>query len=152
MTRRNLTPPVGIPIPGLPPTRRAGGARHNVSYRVLFFRGEAEITGWTLNVSRGGLRVVVEDRVELGDEFDILVADEATRRRGRVVWVQDEPDGAIVGISFLERLDHAPAGVAELDASIELDPREVAKALGVSDAELDRMLAPHEDEGGEGEK
>src|SRR5262249_49420360 len=105
--RKNLTPPVGLPAAGLPPTRRIGGARRNVGYRVALVRGlggEAsgvpEVPGWALNLSRGGLRAVVEDRVELGEEVDVRIADLQVERRGRIVWTQDEPDGTIVGISF----------------------------------------------------
>jgi hypothetical protein len=57
-----------------------------------------------LNVSRGGLRVILEEKVELGSEFDLVVQGESgldVQRTGRVVWVQDEPDGAIVGFEFL---------------------------------------------------
>jgi hypothetical protein len=100
--RRNLTPPTGAPVPGLPPTRRSGGARREVSERVYFFQGEREITGWALNLSKGGLRAILEDPVELGAQFQIAVGEGGARRPGRIVWIQDEPDGAIVGVSFLD--------------------------------------------------
>jgi hypothetical protein len=101
--RRNLTPPTGAPLPpGLPPTRRSGGARREVSDRVYFYQGEREITGWALNLSRGGLRAILEDPVELGLEFQIAVGEGGSRRPGRIVWIQEEPDGAIVGVSFLD--------------------------------------------------
>ncbi len=103
--RRNLTPPAGTVVPGLPPTRRAGGARREVSERVHFHQGARELIGWALNVSRGGLRAIVEDPVELGAEFDIAIGETDARRPGRIVWIQDEPDGSIVGVSFL---DEAP--------------------------------------------
>lgn len=143
--RRSLTPPIGTPVPGLPPTRRAGGARRNVSYRVAFFRpalgdGEAaEITGWALNISRGGLRAIVEDPVTLGEELEVSIADEGLRRRGQIVWTQEEPDGMIVGVAFLERIDEAPPGV-ELDASIEIAPGELAKHLKMDGDELAKAL------------
>jgi hypothetical protein len=100
--RRNLTPPTGAPVPGLPPTRRSGGARREVSERVYFFQGEQEISGWALNLSKGGLRAILEDPVELGAQFQIAVGEGGARRPGRIVWIQDEPDGAIVGVSFLD--------------------------------------------------
>lgn len=102
--RRYLTPPMGIPVPGLPPTRRAGGARHEVSDRVTFMQGANEISGWALNLSRGGLRAIVEEPVELGAEYQIVIGDEK-QRPGRIVWIQEEPDGAIVGVSFLDATD-----------------------------------------------
>lgn len=150
MIRRNLTPPVGTPVPGLPPTRRAGGARRNVSYRVSLFRdaqteggSPTEIPGWALNISRGGLRTIVEDPVELGEELEVVIADEGLRHRGRIVWTQEEPDGMIVGVEFLERLQAAPPGV-ELDSSIEISPGELAKKLEMTEEELRSAL----DDGG----
>lgn len=150
--RRSLTPSPGIPIPGLPPTRRAGGARHNVSYRLTFFRGDDELPGWALNISRGGLRAVIEEHVEVGDAFEIQIGDELTRRKGQVVWTQEEPDGTIVGVSFLERLTEAPAGV-DLDASIEISAPELAATMGVSEERLRELLDPSKrsSEGGSGE-
>jgi hypothetical protein len=61
-------------------------------------------SGWTLNVSRGGVRLVVEDKVDVGREYEIAIGDEQTNvlRRGRVVWVQDEADGQIAGVQFVD--------------------------------------------------
>jgi hypothetical protein len=101
--RANLTPPLGVPAPGLPPTRRgAGGARREVSERVHLHTldGGPVLTGWALNISRGGVRAIVEDHVELGAEFDIAIGEDPSLRRGRIVWIQEEPDGAIVGVEF----------------------------------------------------
>lgn len=70
--------------------------------------GQAEsrcVDGWTLNVSRGGLRIIAEAQLELGDEIMIRAGDDAPLRPGRVVWVQDEPDGCIAGIAYLD-VDH----------------------------------------------
>jgi hypothetical protein len=65
-------------------------------------------------VSRGGVRVILEEKVDLGAEFDITLTGESgldVTRTGRVVWVQEEPDGAVVGIEFLgEVLSEPPAG------------------------------------------
>jgi hypothetical protein len=72
-----------------------------VTERVSFFRKDAEIAGWALNMSRGGLRAIVEDAVELGGEYEVAIGDDV-RRPGRVVWIQEEPDGAVVGVSFLD--------------------------------------------------
>lgn len=60
-----------------------------------------ELTGWALNISRGGLRAILEENVELGAEFAIAIGAEPPKKRGRIVWIQEEPDGAIVGIEFL---------------------------------------------------
>jgi hypothetical protein len=113
--RRNLTPPTGQPTPGLPPTRRAAGARREVSDRVRFRQGEREISGWALNISRGGLRAIIEEQVELGAQFEVAVGDNP-HRPGRIVWIQDEPDGAIVGVSFLDDPGETPPPPRPKDA------------------------------------
>src|SRR5262249_46767778 len=82
---------------------RRGGARREVSTRVYLRTPATGATreGWALNVSRGGLRAILEEKVELGEEFDIEVGtDDGPARHGRIVWVQEEPDGVIVGIEF----------------------------------------------------
>ena len=97
--RRNLTPP---PPEGMHAMRR-GGARREVSTRVFLRTAAtgATLEGWALNVSRGGLRAILEEKVEIGQEFEIEVGtDDGTSRHGRIVWMQEEPDGVIVGIEF----------------------------------------------------
>ena len=106
LNRRSLTPSLGIPAQGIPATRRGGGgARREISSRISLVSDGNEYNGWALNISRGGIRVVIEERVELGQEFEIreLDADIADGGpfRGRVVWVQDEPDGSVVGMEFV---------------------------------------------------
>jgi hypothetical protein len=98
------------PEDGLHGTRRqTGGARREASERVLLkSTSGSELTGWTLNLSRGGVRIVIEDPVSVGDEFAVYFGeDEEPRHRGRVVWVQQEADGQITGIQFL-REDGTP--------------------------------------------
>ncbi len=103
--RKNLTP---FPeAPGEPEAEavhamRRGGARREVSTRVFLRNAQGAVhEGWVLNVSRGGVRGIFEDRVELGQEFDVEIAnDDGPIRRGRIVWMQEEPDGVIVGIEF----------------------------------------------------
>lgn len=60
--------------------------------------------GWALNASRGGVRVILEDQVELAAEYEVTVADDGNGQMGpqpgRIVWVQEEADGMIVGIEF----------------------------------------------------
>lgn len=114
--RRSLTPSVGLPTGDVHATRRAG-ARHEVSTRVALKRVRASglpssadvIDGWALNVSRGGVRVILEDKVELGEEFDVSLLDRgdagdgptsARVQRGCIVWVQEESDGVVAGIAF----------------------------------------------------
>jgi hypothetical protein len=77
--------------------------------------------------------------VELGEELLICIAEEQLKRRGRVVWTQEEPDGTIVGISFFERMEQPPPGV-ELDSSTEIAPGELAKKLGMTEEELQKAM------------
>ena len=106
--RRNLTPPLGVPAARGAHAMRRGGARRAVSERVSLqpcegTGGEA-LEGWALNVSRGGVRVILEVPVQLGQEFDVIVGDSdhsPLQRRGRVVWVQEERDGVVVGLEFV---------------------------------------------------
>ncbi len=81
--------------------RSVGGARHEASERVVLRAGAVEFDGWTLNQSRGGLRVVVEERVELGAEYAVEMSGKSPRR-ARVVWLQDEADGQVAGLEYLD--------------------------------------------------
>jgi hypothetical protein len=101
--RRSLTPTAGLPAGDVHATRR-GGARHDVTARVTL-KGKAGpvLEGWALNISRGGLRVILEDKVELGAEFEVTLTIDGqggTPVVGRVVWVQEEPDGVVAGVEF----------------------------------------------------
>ena len=103
--RRSLTPDIGVPaVTGSHPVRR-GGARHEVTDRVHIVGSNMKMRdGWALNISRGGVRAILEESVELGEEYEVTVGEEGAgglTRRGRVVWVQDEPDGVIVGFEFI---------------------------------------------------
>ena len=105
MTRRSHTPSSPPPQPDVHGQRRsAGGARREASERVVLRAPGFETSGWTLNVSRGGVRLVVEDKVELGREYELSIGDEQKNvtRRARVVWVQDEADGQIAGVQFVD--------------------------------------------------
>jgi hypothetical protein len=68
-----------------------------------------ETHGWTLNVSRGGIRAIVEEPVKSGVEYVLLVGGaEESARKVAVVWVQDEADGQIVGVRFLDVAGSVP--------------------------------------------
>lgn len=100
-------PPDGLKVPSGIHAMRRGGARREVTERVML-KAETEdgsesplLEGWALNVSRGGVRAILEDKVALGQKFDITIGtDDVMTRTGRVVWVQEEPDGVIVGLEF----------------------------------------------------
>jgi hypothetical protein len=85
---------------------RRGGARREVSARVSLVGDDGRVLeGWALNLSRGGVRVILEERVALGAEFEVVVGDVEPgqpRPRGRIVWLQEEPDGAVAGVEFLD--------------------------------------------------
>lgn len=57
--------------------------------------------GWTLNLSRGGVRVVVDGAVVAGADYEVGIGD-SVARPARIVWVRDEADGQIAGIQFLD--------------------------------------------------
>jgi PilZ domain len=119
--RRSLTPSDAPDDAAEVHATRRGGARHEVSARVTLRptgrslplaagstgpSSSAELEGWALNVSRGGIRVILEENVELGAEFEVTMSgvapgeDDGGPRIGRIVWVQEEPDGVVAGIEF----------------------------------------------------
>ena len=81
--------------------RQSGGARIESSERVTLRASEQETSGWTLNVSRGGLRAVVEHPLDAALEYEVSVGD-AAPRRARIAWSKGEADGQIVGLRFLD--------------------------------------------------
>jgi hypothetical protein len=81
--------------------RQSGGARHESSDRVLIRAAALETTGWTLNVSRGGIRAVFEDPLDVNAEYEVLVGD-GPPRKARIAWSRVEADGQIVGLRFLD--------------------------------------------------
>ncbi len=100
---------------GAHPVRR-GGARHELADRVHLVGKNMKLRdGWALNISRGGVRAIIEEAVDLGEEYEITIGEQgsgsALTRKGRVVWVQDEPDGMIVGFEFLFATGANPAVV-----------------------------------------
>ena len=81
---------------------RRSDPRIEASKRLALMLGDKTVDGWTLNASRGGVRVIAEEILELGLEIMVRVGDDGPQRPGRVVWVQDEPDGCIAGIAYLD--------------------------------------------------
>ena len=81
---------------------RRGGARREVTERVTLRSDDGKthdgktpkiLEGWALNVSRGGVRAILEEKVTLGQTFEVSIGtDEVQTRPGRVVWVQEEPE------------------------------------------------------------
>ena len=110
MTRRNLKPPPSVPGEVHGQRRGLGGARHENSERIALRQGSSLVEGWTLNASRGGVRIIVEDPLELGGIYGLTIgdADPLPGRPGKVMWVQDEADGQICGVKFLDTDEPAP--------------------------------------------
>jgi hypothetical protein len=98
------TPAGGMKAPSGVLAMRRGGARREVTERVTLRAEDGKVhEGWALNVSRGGLRAILEEKVELGQKFEISLGEEQSEvqnRLARIVWVQEEPDGVIVGLEF----------------------------------------------------
>jgi len=115
---------------------RRGGARREVTERVTLRSEDGKVfDGWALNVSRGGLRAILEDKVILAQKFEVAVGtDEVTSRSGRIVWVQEEPDGVIVGIEFTslsgthKSVPPAPPGALQVKLESSKDVSEAAAA------------------------
>jgi hypothetical protein len=96
-----------VPIPegAVHGTRRYGGGQRKEASERAELKGKLvsrEVTGWTLNISRGGARLVLEEPVELGEIYDLKLGDAPGPREVRIVWVQDEADGQIAGVQFLD--------------------------------------------------
>jgi hypothetical protein len=64
------------------------------------------LEGWALNISRGGVRVILEEKIEPGTHFEVSLVGRPTGtdlpspQVGRVVWIQEEPDGVVAGLEF----------------------------------------------------
>lgn len=74
---------------------------------------KVSLEGWALNVSRGGVRTIVDgssiegaadgqtlaELLLLGRTLEVAIGEEAARP-GKIVWIQEEPDGAVMGIAY----------------------------------------------------
>jgi hypothetical protein len=100
--RRHLTPSLGVAQAKGAHAMRRGGARREVTERVILKGAEHNYEGWALNVSRGGVRAILEEQLQLGEEYEVTIGDSAPLvRRARVVWLQEEKDGVVVGLEFI---------------------------------------------------
>jgi hypothetical protein len=100
--RRRSNPTNPVPPDAVHATRRTGGSRRDATERVVLTVAALTTHGWTLNVSRGGARLVVEESVEPEARGVVEFVGTDGTREVRVVWVQDESDGQIVGVQFLD--------------------------------------------------
>lgn len=83
--------------------------RHPLKVDVTYFSEHNFFTGFSENISSGGIFVATYDTPQLGQVFDVLFTipglQEPTRARGRVVWVREHdplnPDSiAGMGLRF----------------------------------------------------
>jgi hypothetical protein len=113
-------------------TRRTD-ARRGVSEKIAVFAledggssGALVANGWALNMSRSGVRAILEERVLAGVEYEVTIGEVGTSqltRKARVVWVQEEHDGVVVGLEFM-----TPTTTGEYSAQrIALDPDALKK-------------------------
>lgn len=101
MNRADEPPKTG-PLSG-PHRRHSGGSRRPASDRVTLVKDGRQHTGWALNISRGGMRIVLEDPLEAQSNYELLVGDDrVVARPVRVVWIKEQADGQIAGLQFLD--------------------------------------------------
>ena len=93
--------------------RNQGGARSELTERVTLRAAGYSSSGWTLYVSRGGLRAIVEDHLRADLDYEVLFGEETSGRLARVVWTLDEEDGQIVGMKYLDTESLPPFDVDE---------------------------------------
>jgi hypothetical protein len=90
---------------------RGEHARHAEVPRRPSRAAGALLEGWALNVSKGGIRVILEEKVEPGEEFEVELLNPNAAAGGEgpaiegaqvgcIVWVQEESDGVVAGIAF----------------------------------------------------
>jgi len=66
-------------------------------------RSQQDFIGWALNLSRGGLRIVVEDPIELNADYSVVIGDDEHHPRPcRVAWIREVAGGQIAGLQFLD--------------------------------------------------
>lgn len=97
LTRRKKTPPGD----------RRSDRRRSSDDPVVLWRGQsrrpaAPSEGWTINVCAGGMRVIVDTALRVGEPVGIALGNEHAQPRqpGRVVWVSPRTDGCIAGIAY----------------------------------------------------
>ena len=63
---------------------------------------EAIFEGWALNVCHGGMRIITEEPLRLGDQLQIEVSSSGSAYTGKakVCWVRQEADGVVAGLQF----------------------------------------------------
>jgi len=57
-------------------------------------------SAWALNLSSGGIRLVLPSPVSVGEQVGIGFRGQVSTLPGKVVWVSRQADGCVAGISF----------------------------------------------------
>jgi hypothetical protein len=82
-------------------------ARRPVNVRVVL-DGKSTAEAWALNLSAGGIRVMCEAALAVGDMLRVRIDgnDDGLELAGvgRVVWVKKHKDGFVSGIEFVDPL------------------------------------------------
>jgi PilZ domain len=113
-------------------TRRTD-ARRGVSEKITVCAleggssGAVVTTGWALNMSRSGIRAILEERILAGVDYEVTIGEVGTHqltRKARVVWVQEEHDGVVVGLEFL-----SPTSTGEMPAAVPFKEDDTLKTL-----------------------
>jgi hypothetical protein len=87
-----------------PPSRRLAG-RYPLNADVEILE-PFNAHGVVINASSGGLRVAVEVELPLDAVcvVEVHLEDGKTVELARVAWVQEQPDGFVVGLSFVNEV------------------------------------------------
>ena len=102
---------------------RRKSPRRPLSAKMSLWTREVSHVGWTLNVSDGGVRVLVEDAVvDAGAEMTVEVREDGCswQRRARVVWVKRELGGCFAGLQFVKATSILGVGPANDDSSEDI--------------------------------
>jgi hypothetical protein len=91
--------------------------RYGHDARASVSIGGVTLHGWTMNVSRGGVRIMVETDAhpvsrELEDATVVLSIDTWPARFARVAWQATVPGGLIIGLRFVESQRSEQSGSA----------------------------------------
>ena len=94
----------GAPAGSSRPDRRAQPRTSYDEKIVLWRRGDAGVadraSAWALNLSGGGIRIVLSATLAVGEQVGIGFQGRPTAVPGRVVWVSSRTDGCVAGIAF----------------------------------------------------
>lgn len=86
------------------PDRRAQPRTSYDEKVVLWRRAERGVadrsSAWALNLSGGGIRIVLATTLAVGEHVGIGFEGRPTAVPGRVVWVSSRTDGCVAGIAF----------------------------------------------------